>query len=77
MSKAYDMVEWVFVEQMLQILGFCEVWIELVMNCVKSISYSILLNGKIGNSFNSSRGIRQGDLLSPYLFIMCLKDFPG
>ena len=45
MSKAYDRVEWVFLEEIMRKLGFEERWINLTMVCVKSVSYSILVNG--------------------------------
>lgn len=71
MSKENNRVEWVFVEKMLQNLGFWPELIELVMNYVKSVSYSVLLNGILRANFNLSRGLKQGDPLSSYLFLIC------
>ena len=71
MSKAYDRVEWVFLENIMRSMGFAEDWIRLIMMCLSSVSYSVLINGKQCGYFTASRGIRQGDSLSPYLFLLC------
>uniref|UniRef100_A0A803P912 Reverse transcriptase n=1 Tax=Cannabis sativa TaxID=3483 RepID=A0A803P912_CANSA len=70
MSKAYDRVEWSFLMTMMRGLGYDEVWIEKIMRCVTSVSFSVLINGERFGNFHPSRGLRQGESLSPYLFLI-------
>ena len=74
-SKAYDRVEWGFLKGMMIKLGFPEVWVDRVMKCVSTPSFSVQINGKSYRNIRPSRGIWQGDLLSPYLFLICAEGF--
>ncbi|XP_074300346.1 uncharacterized protein LOC141631595 [Silene latifolia] len=72
MQKAYDSIEWSFIQELLQYLGFPEIMVNIIMQCVTTPSYSIALNGEFFGFFKGKRGLRQGDPLSPLLFTLCL-----
>lgn len=73
MSKAYDRVEWGFLNAIMVQLGFSPQWIKLIMECITTVTYSILINGEPQPDFKPYRGIRKGDLLSPNFFIICVE----
>lgn len=73
MSKAYNRVEWAYLEKSLEVMGFPSKFIFLVMQCVKSVSFSILVNGIPKGPIFLSQGFCQGDTLPPYLFLICME----
>ena len=70
-NKAYDRVEWEFLRRIMLKIGLPNQWVHLAMETVCTASYSILINGKPTSFITPSRGIKQRDPLSPYLFLLC------
>jgi hypothetical protein len=71
MHKAYDRVEWGFLQNMLIRLGFDSDFVQLIMACVRSVKYKVRYNDQETEGFVPTRGLRQGEPLSAYLFLVC------
>jgi hypothetical protein len=73
MMKAYDRVEWDYLEEIMVKLGFEQQWIKVVMSMVRRVAFYVMFNGEKLDGFKPTRGIIQGDPISPYLFLLAAK----
>jgi hypothetical protein len=72
LAKAYDRLNWDFIYHTLLEVGYPEKWIEVVRVAVTSVRTNVKWNGVRAEYFQLERGIRQGDPISRYLFVLCM-----
>jgi len=70
LSKAFDKLNWMYIQKMLLDFGFSPIWVRWIHSLISSTFFSILFNGIPSRPFSPSRGIPQGDPLSPFLFVL-------
>ncbi|XP_075101895.1 secreted RxLR effector protein 78-like [Nicotiana tabacum] len=71
--KAYVSVEWPFIKMILIEFGMPLKFVQLVMEYVRNVSYSLLINGGFSTKFQANKGLRLGDPMSPYLFMLVME----
>jgi len=76
-EKAYDSVSWEFIYYMLKRLGFCELWIRWIKGCLESAVVFVLVIGSPTKEFLPKKGLRQGDPLVPFLFLIVAERLAG
>lgn len=74
-EKAYEMVDWESLLEVLRRKGFGDKWASWIKGCISNTSFSIFINGRPRGKFKASRGLRQGDPLASFLFVIVVDVF--
>lgn len=75
LKKSYDSIDWVFLDDVLRALKFLEEFIKLIVECVTTPSYCLMINRSLMGFFKGKKDLRQGDPISPLLFVICMEYF--
>jgi hypothetical protein len=75
LQKAYDTVEWTALEMIMREMNFPKKFINWIMICVSTVSYKYAINGQQSELLKAKRGLRQGDPISPLLFVLIIGIF--
>ncbi|KAK1260155.1 hypothetical protein QJS04_geneDACA013407 [Acorus gramineus] len=75
LRKAFDSIRWPFIQATLEAMNFSPIWVQWIMACIQSHRFSVLINGSPFGFFESSSGLRQGDPISPMLFVLGMEFF--
>ncbi|RHN49937.1 putative RNA-directed DNA polymerase [Medicago truncatula] len=74
-EKAYDSIDWAYLDEIMILMGFPTLWRKWIKECIITTTTSLLVNGSPTAEFPLERGLRQGDLLSPFLFLLAVEGF--
>lgn len=73
LEKAYDRLKWNFISETLHLVGFPLDLVNIIVDCITSVRMEVLWQGEPSEEFRPTRAIKQGDLISPYLFVLCME----